>query len=61
MVRRVTLAGIDNCPLVDLGGQTGGQVTVREGRLAIESVRHRIEVGQVHGDRAGHHADALGQ
>jgi hypothetical protein len=27
------------------GGGPGGQVTVSEGRVAIESVRHRIEVG----------------
>ena len=28
-----------------------------EGRSASESVRHLIEVGWVHGERAGHHAD----
>ena len=35
--------------------------TVSEGRAAIGSVRHHIEGGWVHGERAGHHTDALGQ
>ena len=49
MASRVTLAGSADCPLVDLGGPAvggpGRQVTVSEGRSAIESVRHRIEAG----------------
>ena len=57
VVRRATLAGSSDCPLVDFrgpawGGQ-GGQVTVSEDRATIESVSDRIEVGWVHGERAG--------
>ena len=28
---------------------------------ATKGVRHHIDVAWVHGERAGHHADALGQ
>jgi hypothetical protein len=45
VVRRVTLAGSADCPLVDSGGPArvgpGGQITASQGRSAIESVRHR--------------------
>ena len=60
MVRRVALAGSADCLLVDLGGPTG-VARVCESRAAIGSVRHHIEGGWVHGERAGHHTDALGQ
>ena len=59
MVGRVTLAGSAICPLVDLGGPAGvgpgGKVTVDGGREAMESARHRTEVGWVHGEREGKH------
>ena len=61
VVRRLTLAGSTDCLLVDLfgpaGGGPGGQVTSSESREAIGGVR----VGWVHGERAGHHTDALGR
>ena len=43
------------------GGGPGGEVTVSQGRAAIERVRRHDEVGWVHGERAGHHTDALGR
>ena len=42
-------------------GRWGGQLTVGGSGEATEGVRHHIEVNWEHGERAGHHADALGR
>jgi len=53
--------GAPSAPSRTLVGWWGGQVTVGGGGEATEGVRHHIEMGWVHGERTGHHADALGQ
>ena len=61
MVSRVTLAGSALCPRADLGGPVGQAGYMGREWEATKGVRRHIEVNWVHGERAGHHADALGQ